>query len=800
MSDTILKAIIDSPILGFAHHRIILDSSGKPVDYEFLEVNNIFENLTGLKRENIINRTVREVLPDIEKGSFDWIGFYGDIALKGERKEFEQYSEPLKKWFKVYAYSSDKMYFLTLFMDITERKQIEEKLLRLSHIVEQSPVSVVVSDLKGDIEYVNPKFTDQTGYLFEEVFGKNPRILKSGEMADADYKTLWETITSGKIWQGEFHNKRKDGTLFWETASISPIVNQNGSITHFLALKEDVTQRKQAEGQLNKFLKVVEQSPNMILITGLDAVIEYVNPAFCRISGYSSEDVIGRRYKFLKMAQADESEYEDLWNCLRSGVAWHGENIDKRKTGELYWQGISINPILNEAGNTMNYVSIMSDISDRRKVEDELQELNINLEQKVRERTSELSITNEFLMNEVIARKKNETELKIARIEAEKANKAKSEFISRMSHELRTPMNSILGFAQLFAMGNLAPSQRKGVDHILNSGNHLLKLINEVLDISKIEAGKLSLSLEFIKVREVITEAMDLVKPLAINPGITIHYENSDLDSLSIRADKQRLIQVLVNLLSNAIKFNKKGGSITIKTTLLKQHDNVDNKVQISITDTGIGISEKDFPKLFSPFERFGVAEQTTEGTGLGLPISKELMSLMGGTIGVDSKLDRGSTFWVELPFAMNTHNSYANLYDSQENNAKQNIGKATILYIEDNHSNIELIEQIFKLHRPNTRLISHNYGNDTVRLAIENLPNLILLDLDLPDIHGSKVIEMLKKDEKTKNIPVIIISADAMPHRIKKLKKVGAKNYLTKPFDVLELLSEIDKYKISYD
>ena len=800
MSDTILKAIIDSPILGFAYHRIILNNSGKPIDYEFLEVNNIFENLTGLKKEQIINRTVKEVIPDIENGNFDWIGFYGDIALKGERKEFEQYSEQLQKWFKVYAYSPDKMYFLTLFLDITERKQIEEKLLTLSHIVEQSPVSVVVSDLKGDIEYVNPKFTDQTGYLLEEVLGENPRILKSGEMADEEYKTLWETITSGKIWQGEFHNKRKDGTLFWETASISPIVNEKGSITHFLALKEDVTQRKEAEDQLHKFLKVVEQSPNMILITGLDAVIEYVNPAFCRISGYGSEDIVGKRYKFLKLAQADESEYEDLWNCLRSGVAWHGENIDKRKNGELYWQGISINPILNEAGIAMNYVSIMSDISDRRKVEDELQELNMNLEQKVRERTSELLITNEFLMNEVIARKKNETELKIARIEAEKANKAKSEFISRMSHELRTPMNSILGFAQLFAMGNLPPSQRKGVDHILNSGNHLLKLINEVLDISKIEAGKLSLSLEFIRVREVITEAMDLVKPLAINPGITIHYENSDHDNLSIRADKQRLIQVLVNLLSNAIKFNNKGGSITIKTTLLKLQNNVESKVQISITDTGIGISEKDFPKLFSPFERFGIAEQTTEGTGLGLPISKELMSLMGGTIGVDSKLDKGSTFWVELPFAKNTLNTYANLYKSQENNANQNIDKATILYIEDNKSNIELIEQIFKIHRPNNILISHNYGNDTVQLAIANLPNLILLDLDLPDVHGSKVMELLKKNEKTKDIPVIIISADAMPYRIKKLKKAGAKNYLTKPFDVLELLSEIDKYKIYYD
>lgn len=923
MDEKSLNAILNSPILGYAYHRIVLDDKGIPVDYVFLEVNSAFENLTGLKRENILNKSILETVPGITKDDFDWIGFYGEVALNGLERNFDQYSQPLDKWYRVHVYSPEKNHFTTIFIDISDSKRSEEELRRseekyrkliensheviyqlspegifvfaspawtytlghsieqvighpftefvheedwqlcydainellntgnrktgveyrvkdvngkwhwhssnavplldelgnvlvidgiawdvtekrksddllrkLSLAVEQNPVSVVITDLDANIEYVNKKFSDLTGYLFDELIGRNPRVLKSGEHPRAFYANLWNTLKSGEVWKGEFHNRKKNGDLFWELASISPITNDKGEITHYLGIKEDITERKLSEKQLHKFSKVVEQSPNMILITDLNHVIEYVNPSFSRISGYSQEEIVGRQYKFLKLAMADEPEYEELWTALREGSVWHGENIDKRKNGELYWQEVSINPILDENGNTVNFVAIIQDISSRKKVEEELQELNLSLEQKVMERTSELSITNEFLMKEVVARKKHETELKQARNEAEKANKAKSEFISRMSHELRTPMNSILGFAQLFSMGELSPVQRRGVDHILTSGNHLLKLINEVLDISKIEAGKLSLSVEQIKVKEAISEAIDLVHPLTINPQITIDYIQHVSDDLSVKADKQRVIQVLVNILTNAIKYNKKGGTVTVETFIEPGDLRENDRVNIAITDTGVGIAEKDINKLFVPFERLANTEMQIEGTGLGLSIAKELTALMDGEISVQSKLGEGSTFSITLPHVSHDKPSFTALDGTDVVNSQNKKAKGTVLYIEDNHSNIELVEQVLTTHRPDVKLICNKYGKQTIDLAIEHAPDLILLDLDLPDTHGSEVIKELKQHKQTKHIPVVIISADAMPYRIKSLMKSGAERYLTKPLDVLELLQEIDKYQ----
>ncbi len=923
MDEKSLNAILNSPLLGYASHRIVLDDTGVPVDYVFLEVNKAFESLTGLKQKDILNKSIKETVPDIVQSDFDWIGYYGEVALNGLERDFDQYSRPMDKWYRVHVYSSEKYYFTTIFIDITDSKKSEtelkqseakyRKLIENSHeiiyqlsaegviifaspawtytlghsldqvighpftefvheedwclcfdsinellktgsrksgveyrvrdvhgkwhwhsssivpfvneqgsfvaidgvardvtekrksddllrklslAVEQSPVSVVITDLNANVEYVNKKFTDLTGFSYEELIGRNPRVLKSGEHPRAFYANLWNTLKSGEVWKGEFHNRKKNGDLFWELASISPITNDKGEITHYLGIKEDITERKLSEKQLHKFSKVVEQSPNMILITDLNYVIEYVNPSFSRISGYSQEDIVGRQYKFLKLAVADEPEYEELWTALRGGRVWHGENIDKRKNGELYWQDVSINPILDENGHTVNFVAIIQDISSRKKVEEELQELNLSLEQKVMERTSELSITNEFLMKEVVARKKHEVELKQARNEAEKANKAKSEFISRMSHELRTPMNSILGFAQLFSMGELSPVQRRGVDHILTSGNHLLKLINEVLDISKIEAGKLSLSVEQIKVKEAISEAIDLVHPLTINPQITIHYIPHKTDDLSIKADKQRVIQVLVNILTNAIKYNKKGGTVTVETFVEPGDIGEDDRVKIAIKDTGVGIAEKDINKLFVPFERLANTEMQIEGTGLGLSIAKELTALMDGEISVQSKLGEGSTFSITLPHVSHEKLNFSALDGADVVNSHNKKAKGTVLYIEDNHSNIELVEQVLTTHRPDIKLICNKYGKQTIDLAIEHAPDLILLDLDLPDTHGSEVIRELKQHKKTKHIPVVIISADAMPYRIKSLMKSGAERYLTKPLDVLELLQEIDKYQ----
>jgi PAS domain S-box-containing protein len=266
-------------------------------------------------------------------------------------------------------------------------------------------------------------------------------------------------------------------------------------------------------------------------------------------------------------------------------------------------------------------------------------------------------VINGVLLNyhDITERKKGEAEILRAKNEAEKANFAKSEFLSRMSHELRTPMNSILGFAQLMEMGDLNPKQKKGVNHILNSGKYLLRLIDEVLDISRIEAGKLTLSPEPVQVGSIIMEMLESLQPLIASRHIKIVHTISSNDERYVRADRQRLKQVLLNLLTNAVKYNREGGTISISKTVMAPSEGCDACMQISISDTGLGISEEGMFKIFTPFERIGAEKTKTEGTGLGLAVVKKFMEAMDGNVGVASKQGEGSTFWIELPLDGNT-------------------------------------------------------------------------------------------------------------------------------------------------
>lgn len=396
---------------------------------------------------------------------------------------------------------------------------------------------------------------------------------------------------------------------------------------------------------------------------------------------------------------------------------------------------------------------------------------------------------------DITDRKKAESEMLIAKNEAQQANIAKSDFLSRMSHELRTPLNSILGFAQLMEMTKLNDQQQKGISHILKSGRHLLGLINEVLDISRIEAGHIDLSIEPVKIYDMLEDIVLSLQPLANKRDISFKLEEEIDQSVIILADLQRLNQVLLNLINNAIKYNKINGSIIVTYHISDKNESAIPMVRVEIKDTGIGISKNNIENIFKPFERIESNDSITEGTGLGLAVAKQLTTLMNGTIGVVSKPNKGSTFWIELPLCLNCNNSN-NLNAISNYDQKLNmLSNSVILYIEDNISNIELIEQILLTKRPGTELISTFFGKEAVNLAIQHKPNMILLDLNLPDIHGLKVLENLKKEDLTKNIPVVILSADALPKQIEELKNNGADNYLTKPLDINLFLTELNKY-----
>jgi len=377
-------------------------------------------------------------------------------------------------------------------------------------------------------------------------------------------------------------------------------------------------------------------------------------------------------------------------------------------------------------------------------------------------------------------------ELSEATAEAGRANRAKSEFLSRMSHELRTPLNAILGFGQLLEMDALSERQAEGVGHILRAGRHLLGLINEVLDISRIEAGRLSLSLEPVPVRETVGQAMQLVQPTASALAVTVRVETID-ERLHVLADRQRLQQVLLNLLSNAVKYNRPRGTVTIACEPAG-----DERVRISVTDTGPGIAAEKLERLFVPFDRLGAEATGVEGTGLGLALSKSLVAAMGGTMDVRSEPGTGSTFSVEVAVAPGPEAAGLAAVAAAGPLAAP-ARPQTILYIEDNLSNLRLVESILS-RRPGVTVLSAMQGRVGLDLARHHLPDLVLLDRHLPDIPGEEVFRLLAEDPRTRAIPVIMLSADAILTGVQRLLDAGVRAYLTKPLDVRRLLEVIDE------
>ncbi len=381
-------------------------------------------------------------------------------------------------------------------------------------------------------------------------------------------------------------------------------------------------------------------------------------------------------------------------------------------------------------------------------------------------------------------------QLESAKEVAEKANLAKSEFLSSMSHELRSPLNAILGFAQLMESGSPppTPSQKASLDQILNAGWYLLELINEILDLALIESGKLSLSLESISLSEVLLDCQAMIEALAQKKGISISFPQFDFPYL-VHADRTRLKQVLINLLSNAIKYNRPGGSVEVTCSINKAE-----RMRISVMDTGPGLSPENLAQLFQPFNRLGQEGKAEEGTGIGLAMSKRLVELMGGEIGVQSTVGAGSVFWFDLNLATELPLEAAadDLNALHQAQAQPGAALRTLLYVEDNRANLQLVEQIIA-RRPGMRLLSAADGVRGVALARINQPDVILMDINLPGIGGLQALKILREDPVTARIPVLAISANAMPRDIEKGLAAGFFRYLTKPIKIDEFMEALD-------
>jgi signal transduction histidine kinase/CheY-like chemotaxis protein len=380
-----------------------------------------------------------------------------------------------------------------------------------------------------------------------------------------------------------------------------------------------------------------------------------------------------------------------------------------------------------------------------------------------------------------------EAALAVARDQARDASRLKTEFLSRISHELRTPLNAILGFGQLLQLDDLTDEQREGVDQILRGGRHLLGLINEVLDISRIETGSLALSVEVVDLLEVVTETADLIRPLAAEREIQLHPPTAEECGWIVRADRQRLKQVLLNLASNAVKYNRHGGSIHVTC-----HPLGDDRVGIVVRDTGAGIPPDKMERLFMPFDRLGAEQTEVQGTGLGLALSQGLMEAMGGTLTAHSVEGEGTSFILELAVVDAPAGGDGEPV-APEPAPRQDAGAAhTILYVEDNPSNLRLVERVLA-RRGGVRLVTTAEGETVQALVREHRPDLVLLDLHLPGIDGEEVLRRLRLDPDTAGLPVVMVSAEVTDYHRERLLAVGANEYLTKPLDVPRFLAVVD-------
>ncbi len=387
-------------------------------------------------------------------------------------------------------------------------------------------------------------------------------------------------------------------------------------------------------------------------------------------------------------------------------------------------------------------------------------------------------------------RHKIELDLQAAMADAKKANLAKSDFLSSMSHELRTPLSAILGFAQLIESGTPppTPTQKRSVDQILKSGWYLLDLINEILDLALIESGKLILSLEPISLAEVIRECKTMILPQADKRGITVSFPVLEFPH-TVKADRTRVKQVLINLLSNAVKYNREGGGIIVDCILMDE-----GRIRVCVKDDGEGLSPEAMAQLFQPFNRLGQETTDVEGTGIGLVVCKRLVELMGGEIGVESTIGKGATFWIELNLSAEQTVQAHSIDDAELTNTHidADTNSHTLLYVEDNPANLMLVEDLIA-RRPDIRLLTARDATRGIEIARASLPDVILMDINLPGISGIKALKILSEDPLTASIPVVALSANAIPRDIEKGLEAGFFRYLTKPIKVNEFMNTLD-------
>ena len=779
-------------------------------------------------------------------------------------------------------------YMVVLWDDITESKQAELALRKLSTAVAQSPHAVVITDIEARIEYVNDAFESLTGYTREEVTGRNPGLLSAGKTAPAVYQDMWQTLTAGQTWHGKFINRTKDGRERLESAIITPLRDAAGRICNYVAVKEDITERQRTEDELRKLYLAVEQSPESIVITNMAAEIEYVNQAFTRNTGYSREEALGLNPRVLKSGKTPPEIYRDMWTALARGEAWSGILLNRRKDGSEYEEQANIAPVRQLDGSISHYLAIKEDVTEKRRMTAELEQYRSKLEQLVATRTNELTAVSEALMlvseeqmaifetatsgvalikdrvfvrtnkrlcelfgwtegamvgqptaiwyadaeaekqggeqvyahiwqgeahrreqqlmrrdgslfwarltgkavdvndrdkgtvwvvDDISDERAAAEALQQAKELAEEAARTKSDFLANMSHEIRTPMNAVIGMTHLMLKTELLPRQRDYMKKIMDSGQHLLGIINDILDVSKIDAGKLSIEHIAFDLEKLLGNVSNLISEKVAAKGLELVFDVDRNVPNNLVGDPLRLSQVLINYANNAVKFTARG-EVDVMVRVQEQSEQ-EVLLYFAVRDTGIGLSPEQCSKLFQSFQQ---ADSSTTrqfgGTGLGLSISKKLAEMMQGKVGVSSVPGQGSTFWFTARLGLGVAAQPQRVLSADLQGRRA-------LVVDDNASARVVLRDMIEAMG---LVVEEAEGGPAAIHVVDQaalrdqLFDFVFLDWQMPGMDGIEAARRLQARPLKRKPNMVMVTAFGREEVLKEASAAGVKDVLIKP------------------
>lgn len=752
MQDAEYRDLIKNAPFAFAHHKIILDENDIPIDYEFVEINEAFAKLTGLKKSHIIGNRVTKLIPDIINDPFNWISFYGEIALNLGQKEFEQYAQGIKKWYKVQVFSTQKYYFSTLFIDISKEKEKKEELEGFFSV---NLNLLCILDLKGYLISLNSDWENLLGYTIEE--------LKEKSIFDFIHKDDFSLLFN--VFENMGNNQKTENFIIRLKTEYSDYRyiewRANLKNDRIYASARDITERKISE----EVLKESEEQHRLLFETSQEGILvaqgnnlSYFNPMILDITGYTSDEL--SNINFVDLVYPDDREL--LLRNYKKRLA--GEKVEKRyqiriirKDKSIIWTEVS-GVKLNWKGipSTLNFIN---DITEEKFIQQKLIETNRQLELA------------------------NKQAIEMTK-KADSANKAKSEFLSNMSHEIRTPLNGVIGFTDLLLKTPLTNIQQQYVENAHISANSLLGVINDILDFSKIEAGKMELDLVKTDIIELLEKSADIIKYQSSQKGLELLLNIQPYMPRFAIVDPIRLKQILVNLLGNAVKFTEKG-QIELKVSFIPKNASF-GFFTFSIIDTGIGINESQQKKLFKAFSQ---ADSSTTrkfgGTGLGLIISNMLAKKMNTQISIESQIGKGSNFFftIETEYIFEKNLEYISL---------EKINR--VLVVDDNDSNRSILEKYFL--NWNIDFVGVDNGLSALKLLEKDQNfDVIIVDHHMDYLDGLYVIKEIrtKLNLSSEKIAIILLNSLADTKEFyNESKNLEINSIITKPLKYRDLFNKL--------